>query len=467
MSAPGKAKRPSRLQPAAAKVAKPKRASVPMTARALAISVLARVEATDAYLNVVLDTALDEHRLADSRDSAFVTELCYGAVRRRLTLDAVLAQVSDQKLSKLEDKVLAALRLGAYQLFFTRVPKHAAVSDTVGALEVFKLDRARGFVNAVLRKLAAMSGLPPLDNPDEAVRWAYEESYPPWLVRRWLRQFGAERALAMMRAGNQAAPVVIRANTQRTTRDELCQAFLEMGVEVKPTPVSPLGLVLPPVGKVEELYGYSEGLWQVQDEAAQLVGLFAAAPKNARVLDVCAAPGGKACHLAQTNQVWALDLHANKLDKIRNEAKRLGLSESLRVQAADATKPLPKALGTFDLVLVDAPCSGLGTLRRHPEIRYRRTEDDLKALHQLQAQILETAQAVVNPGGLLVYAVCSTDATEGPDAIEMFLRSHPDFTTESPPNGSLGLPLWQGHLRTLPGPEGWDGFFAARLRRLH
>ncbi len=438
-----------------------------MTARALAISVLARVEATDAYLNVVLDAALDEFRMADSRDAGLVTELCYGTARRRLTLDAVLRTVSDHKLEKLEDKVLAALRIGAYQLFFTRVPKHAAVADTVEALDTLRLARAQGFVNAVLRKLSALPGLPPSISADEAVRWAYEESYPEWLVRRWVRQFGPERAHAMLEAGNQSASVVIRTNTRRTNRDELCQALLEMGVEVTPTRVSPVGLVLPKVGKLSEVYGYAEGLWQVQDEAAQLVGLFASAPQGARVLDVCAAPGGKACHMAESNEVSALDLHAHKLDKIRGEAKRLGLSERLAAQAVDASKPLPESLGTFDVVLVDAPCSGLGTLKRHPEIRYRREEEDLKGLHALQRQILESAQAVVNPGGLLVYAVCSTDPSEGADAVEMFLRSHPDFTTESPPGGKIPFPLWQGHLRTLPGSEGWDGFFAARLRRMY
>jgi 16S rRNA (cytosine967-C5)-methyltransferase len=195
-----------------------------------------------------------------------------------------------------------------------------------------------------------------------------------------------------------------------------------------------------------------------------LVTEFAQLPPGARVLDACAAPGGKACHLAQTHVVTALDLHANKLPKIQAEAKRLGLAvETVR---ADASKPLPESLGDFDAVLVDAPCAGLGTLRRHPELRYRRLEHDLVELAHLQRDILEQCQLVLKPGGLLVYAVCSTDTVEGPDQIEMFLRSHPDFTTE-PPRGLGALPTWQGHLRTLPGPEGLDGFFAARLRKMY
>jgi 16S rRNA (cytosine967-C5)-methyltransferase len=196
------------------------------------------------------------------------------------------------------------------------------------------------------------------------------------------------------------------------------------------------------------------------------VTVFAQVPSNARVLDACAAPGGKSCHLAQTNEVVALDVHANKLPKIDSEAKRLGLRGRLTLQRADASKPLPESLGEFDAVMIDAPCTGLGTLRRHPELRYRRLEADIAELSHLQREILEQCSLVLKPGGLLIYAVCSTDTAEGPDQVEMFLRSHPDFTTE-PPKGLASLPTWQGHLRTLPGPEGLDGFFAARLRKMY
>jgi 16S rRNA (cytosine967-C5)-methyltransferase len=253
--------------------------------------------------------------------------------------------------------------------------------------------------------------------------------------------------------------VVARINTRRTTRDELL-AILSGG---RATTVSPLGVVLPP-GRPEELFGYAEGLWQVQDEAAQLVGLYAAVPAAARVLDACAAPGGKSCHLAETCEVVSLDVHANKLDKIRIEAARLGLK--IDVRKADAAK-LPAALGEFDAVLLDAPCSGLGTLRRHPELRYRRQPEDIARLAGLQRALLESCQQRVKPGGLLVYAVCTTEPEEGADQIELFLRSHPDFTAEPPPAGGAAFPTWQGYLRTLPGPEGMDGFFAARLRRLY
>jgi 16S rRNA (cytosine967-C5)-methyltransferase len=272
----------------------------------------------------------------------------------------------------------------------------------------------------------------------------------------------------MLEADNRSAAVVIRTNSARLTRADLLRQLTEAGIAANATALSPVGIQLDGAGRVEELYGYAEGLWQVQDEAAQLVGIYAAIPEGARVLDACAAPGGKACHLAESHPVVAFDLHANKLRKISSEAKRLGLTEKLTLRAHDATTPLPEDIGEFDAVVVDAPCTGLGTLRRHPELRYRRAPEDVARLAQLQREILESCQEKVAPGGLLVYAVCSAEPQEGADQIEMFLRSHPEFTTEPPPASVAGkLPSWQGHLRTLPGPEGLDGFFAARLRKLY
>ncbi len=204
----------------------------------------------------------------------------------------------------------------------------------------------------------------------------------------------------------------------------------------------------------------------MQDEAAQLVVEFADFPEGAKTLDACAAPGGKACHLAERSLVVATDNRKIKLLKLEAEAKRLGVLERIETQVHDATSPFPEAWGPFAGVLVDAPCSGLGTLRRHPELRYRVEENDLRRLSKLQQRILENCQAQVAPGGLLVYSVCSIDPEEGQDVVEIFLRSHPEFTVEVSSRADR-IPQFQGFLRTLPGPESLDGFFAARLRRLY
>jgi 16S rRNA (cytosine967-C5)-methyltransferase len=437
-----------------------------MTARALAIEVLARVEATDAWLTPVLDARLSESVLGDGRDVGLVTELCYGATRRRLALDFALLGVSDRRLETLEDRVLAALRVGAYQLFYGRMPARAAVAETVEAVKEVGLARAAGFVNAVLRQLAALPGqpLPPLEPWVEHL--AVRESHPGWLVERWQRAFGRERAEAMLVADNLAPPLVLRTNAHRTSRQALAALLAEAGLVVRATQHSPVGLTLGSPGRVEALLGFAQGLWQVQDEAAQLVVHYAEVPSGARVLDVCAAPGGKTCHLAERGPVLAMDLNPRKLESIRREAERLGLSERIVLRAQDGTEALPPELGAFDAVLLDAPCSGLGTLRRNPELRYRRTEEDIPRLARLQQALLERAQAAVAPGGLLVYAVCSTEPEEGPRQLADFVAAHPDFRL-APPAGpaAVDCPLEAGCLRTLPGPEGMDGFFAARLRR--
>jgi 16S rRNA (cytosine967-C5)-methyltransferase len=437
-----------------------------MTARALAIDVLARLEATDAWLTPVLDARLSEASLDDARDAALVTELCYGATRRRLALDFAIAGVSDRRLATLEDRVLAALRVGAHQLFYGRMPARAAVAETVEAVKQLGLARASGFVNAILRKLAALPSQP-LPPPEPlAEHLAVRESHPAWLVERWLTAFGPERTEAMLVADNQAPPLVLRVNTTRTSREALLALFTEAGLTPRGTGHSPFGVSLSAQGRVERLVGFTEGLWQVQDEAAQLVVHYAGAAAGARVLDVCAAPGGKTCQLAERGPVLAMDLHPRKLEGIRVEAMRLGLSQRITLRAHDATQAFPAEVGPVDVVLLDAPCSGLGTLRRNPELRYRRKAEDIPRLAALQHQMLERAGAVVPPGGLLVYAVCSTEREEGPGQVAAFLAAHPDFVL-APPEGAAAAdcPLEEGCLRTFPGLEGMDGFFAARLRR--
>jgi 16S rRNA (cytosine967-C5)-methyltransferase len=438
-----------------------------MSARVLAIKILARVRATDAYLNVVLDTFLSEQPLKDPRDAGLVTELVYGATRRQLALDYAILKFSDRRLDTMEDRVLAALRVGAYQLYYMRVPGRAAVAETVQALKEIGLSRASGFVNAILRKLAALPAQPLPPETDVVEYLSVSESHPAWLVERWLRHYGPERARSILAANNVSPPVVVRANSAKVTRDALLAQLREAGLDARATALSPVGIVLPSVGKLEDVYGYAEGLWQVQDEAAQLVGIYGAIPESARVLDTCAAPGGKACHEAETHEVVATDLHAHKLRKIEAESKRLGLGARLRTLAHDATHPFPESLGEFHAVVVDAPCSGLGTLRRHPELRYRRRPEDIGRIASLQRRILENCQEQVPGGGLLLYAVCTTEPEESQDQVELFLRSHPEWTAEPPVLPGLKLPLTQGYLRTLPGPEGMDGFFAARLRKLY
>jgi 16S rRNA (cytosine967-C5)-methyltransferase len=263
--------------------------------------------------------------------------------------------------------------------------------------------------------------------------------------------------------------VQIRANLRRANREQVREALQAEGVASEPTKFSPSGLTLTEPGGLEKLHSFSRGIWQVQDEAAQCSGFLARPEGGTRLLDACAAPGGKACHLLERMdpgaRLLAIDFHANKLDKIRTEARRLGLEGALELRARDATQPLDSR---FDRVLVDAPCSGLGTLRRHPELRYRRKPEDIARLAELQAQILRSVAASVEPGGLLTYAVCSTTAEEGPRQIERLLAELPGFSRagrEGLPDSLQALVNDRGELSTWPHRHEMDGFWAASLRR--
>ena len=441
-------------------------------ARALALQVLLRVEGQQAYLNLALSSVLDAAGDIDRRDAGLCTELCYGVYRRLLALDAAIAAHLDRPLGKLESVVLAALRLGAYQLLYLdRVPERAAVAATV---ELVKRQRPRaaGFVNAVLRALSRDRAVPlPDATKDPVGHLAVRESHPRWLVERYLRQLGAAETEALLIAQNRAPPVQVRVNARRGTRDEVLAQLASEGVTAAPTPHSPVGLTLADPGALEKLPSFVQGRWQVQDEAAQLVGLLARPEGAAALLDACAAPGGKTCHLLERMdagaKLLATDLHANKLDKIRGEARRLGLEGALELRAHDATTPLA-GKPRFGRVLVDAPCAGLGTLRRHPELRYRRKPEDIPRLAELQASILRNAAAQVAPGGLLTYAVCSTTEEEGAAQVARFLAEVPGFARvpgDDLPASVRSLLGAQGELATWPHRQEMDGFWAATLRR--
>ena len=438
-----------------------------MTARSIAYKVLLQVERADAYLNVALDAALRTAGAMPRQDAALATEISYGVARRALSLDAALARHSKRPLRKLENGVLVALRIGAYQLLYLdRVPGHAAVDATVELAKQQGLSRASGFINAVLRKIAEEKFIPLPDDPIE--RLSVESSHPAWLVRRWVARMGAQEAEALCRADNEPAPVCVRVNLTRATRDEVQAALAAAGVTARPTPYSPLGLWLESPGSLANLEPFRQGLFQVQDEAAQLVSLAAQARPGMRILDACAAPGAKACHLAEQlegeGEVFAVDVHERKLRKLEEEAARLGVGGVLRMRAADASRPMPLPETSFDLILLDAPCSGLGTLRRHPELRYRRVEGDLVRLAELQRALADNLVKYLRPGGAFVFAVCSPEPEEGTEQSARLAAGPLRMAKIEAP----GVPWAEvtgpdGALATLPHRHHTDGFYAARF----
>jgi 16S rRNA (cytosine967-C5)-methyltransferase len=432
-------------------------------ARACAYAVVRRVFEDGAYADRALHGEARRHRLSP-RDHALATRLAYGVVQRRATLDHVIAQLAGRPVERLEPAVLQALRLGVLQIvFLDRVPAHAAVGESV---ELAKRDSrgGAGLVNAVLRRAtreapSIVAALPEA-TPAEA---ALKHSYPPWIAELWFETLGPETARALMAAGNEPAEAALRANTLRIGRDELRE---RLPVASHPAEHLPEGLVLEAPFDAFASPLWEQGLFMPQSRAAMAVARALAPQPGDHVLDLCAAPGGKTTHLAallhNEGRLVAVERHPGRAEALRRTAERMGAA--VEVRTADAAEP---QTGTYDRVLVDPPCSDLGTLAARPDVRWRKDADTPAGLAATQARILDQAAAALKPGGVLVYSTCTISPAENEDTIAAFLERHDDFSADDMPSD---LPVWNHpsvprFLQTLPHRDGTDGFFVARLER--
>lgn len=439
--------------------------------RNLALDVLCRVE-QGAYADLTLDAVLRRHNAMDPRDRGLLTELVYGVLRRRGRLDYALALHCRQPLLKVENKVLQILRLGAYQLLeLERIPPSAAVDTSVRLAKGNGLLRAAGFINGILRSVergkTEISWPDPVRDPLLSLQ--HLGSLPAWLAARWLQDYGFEQARDLAEALLQPAPMTLRCNTLVTDRVRLVEQLTEAGEEVSACRFVPEGIELTRRQALEIL---SADSFQVQDEASMLVAHLLQPQPGDRILDACAAPGGKTTHLAALGQnqveIQALELHSQRVDLIREGARRLGC-EGIDAREWDLTRtPAFLVAASFDRILVDAPCSGLGVLRRNPETRWRRNPDDLQPLAELQLAILDNVAPLLKPEGVLLYSVCTVSAEETREVVAKFLQRHSDFVQE---DLRPLFPEWsellndQGCLLTWPGQPDLDGFFAVRFRR--
>ncbi len=420
--------------------------------------------------------------LADPRDRALASEIAIGTLRWRGALDYVVAQAARRPLDRIDPPVLDVLRLSAYQLLYlSRVPPHAVIDAAVDLVRRARLARATGFVNAVLRALASRReapGLPPRPGSD-APREAQLDylsitlSHPRWLVERWLDRYGFEAAERWAQFNNRPAPFTVRANRLKVTRDELTTRLAAAGVEARPTRWAPDGLVVLS-GRARVLAFVRDGLCVVQDEASQLVALLAPPAPGARVLDGCAAPGGKATALAaemqNTGVLVAADRRPPRL-AVLGQTLALTGATCARLVELDLEQGLPFR-AAFDLVVADVPCSGLGILRRDPDIRWRRQPDDLERFAAAALRMLHHAAGGVAPGGRLLYATCSSEPEENDLVVEAFLRTHREFALEDPRSelarrhpSLTALIDVAGYYRTLPPLHSLEAFFGAVCRR--
>ena len=437
-------------------------------ARVVAFRILLRVETDAAYAGFLLRGLPAE---MSRRDRALVTELVLGTLRWRARIDHALAQFSRRSLDQVDPPLLTTLRLAAHQiLHLDRIPAPAAVDESVGLARRWEGRSGAGFVNGVLRALCRGPVAWPGPDAGPVDRLAIQGSHPAWMVQRWIDRLGERDTEALLEANNRPAQTHLRVNRRRGSVDGLVERLAVEGMTAEPGRWVP-GSLRVSSGSPTSGPSFDEGLFYVQDEASMLVAELLGVAAGDRVVDLCSAPGGKTTDLAERlgadGLLVAADRSRRRLDQVREHCTRLGL-DGVRRLLQDTTAPALEA-ATMHRVLLDAPCTGTGILRRRPEIRWRRGPEDPARMARLQRSMLEAAAPLVRPGGTLVYSVCSLEEEEGPGVVAAFLERRSDFRAEDPSarvppelvSHTGGLP----HLTTWPHRHDVDGFFAVLLRR--
>lgn len=441
-----------------------------MNAREVALKIVNDVHAGGAYANVALARELEKQAVSD-QDRRFITELAYGTVKAGETLDWILNRYMSRPLNKVAPIVRDILRLGAYQLFFmTKTPPSAACNQAVELTKTYGHAGTVKFVNAVLRNAARNPEKAeyPAGREREAEHLALDAWHPLWLVKRWIRQFGSEGARKLCAFDNESPALSVRANTLKISREALAELLTKQGIEFALSDWTPEGIICFTHPAMHRFDALQDGLMQVQDESSMLAA-HALDPKPGEfIIDACAAPGGKTTHIAALMQnrgrIAAADIYEHKLERIRENAARLG-AEIIQTELTDATTIGRRYPQQADRVLVDAPCSGLGVLRRKPDARWKKDERQLRELPALQLQILTSAADAVKPGGVLVYSTCTIEEAENEAVVRAFLSDRADFALEDA-GAKMPCKKKAGAMITmLPHVDGADGFFIARMRR--
>ena len=440
-----------------------------MDAREVALLTLYTCQRQGGWSDGILKKQIAAAKL-DSRDAALATNLCFGVVQNQLLLDFYLSKFSSIPLTRMESKILQILRLGVYQmLFLSKIPHSAAVDRSVEmAKQHSKNPRASGMVNAILRNFQrSMDHLPTIPQQDLVEYLSILYSHPAWLVEELLSILGEEETARFLEANNAQPPITAQVNTTKTSADALTQRLEEAGVSVQPHPWLPDCLILSKTGNLEGLSAFQEGLFYIQDPASRLTVMAADPKPGMQVLDACAAPGGKtfasAVRMQGEGKIISCDLHPHKKKLIQAGAQRLGL-DIVTPMTADGKTFRPEWENAFDLVLVDAPCSGLGVIRKKPDIRYKDPEP-LMELPAIQAAILDNAARYVRPGGVLLYSTCTVLERENEGVARAFLENHHNYKAEAFTLPGIIGEVGSGMITLWPHRHGTDGFFICKLRK--
>jgi 16S rRNA (cytosine967-C5)-methyltransferase len=443
------------------------------TPRDLALRVLNRLSREAVLPDDTLDHLFRSDPSLDERDRAFVSHLVLGVLRWRLRLDWIIEKNADFPLKKIAPDVLNILRLALHQIFFMdRVPDSAAVDEAVKQAKSTQPKHVVSFVNGILRNVCRHKDEIPFPDPEKnpVLYLSRFHSHPEWLVRRWLHAWGRDFTEGLLAAGNRIPSLVIRTNILRLSRSDLLRELEAEGAEGQPTPFSPQGILLEDFkGRVDQLSAFKRGLFQIQDEAAQVTSLLLAPRAGERVLDLCAGFGGKTSHMAELmddgGEMIALDMNVMRLLRLKENLVRLGIKTVSSV-GADAARDLSSLFHCpFDRVMIDAPCSGLGVLSRHPDGKWNKSGKDIQRLAALQKTIVSRAVPVIRKGGKMLYVTCTLTKEENEEVVSQCLKTHGEISLvdlrEQGPEWLQELIDEQGFLRTFPHKHNMDGFFGA------
>ena len=437
--------------------------------RSIVLDALMRVEENDAYSNIVLGSALRDSGLS-GRDRAFAAMLFYGVLERKLLLDYNLSRFSSRSVTKLDPEVLMILRMGLYQLrFMDSVPDRAAVNEAVALCKSKGLHSASGYVNGVLRAAAGTEEiLLPEKRKSKNKYLSVKYSCPEKIIKLWRSAYGDDITLRILSGLEGRPPVCARVNTLRTTSEELGARLSDEGISVRSSELVPDCLFLEKTGAIEETKSYREGLFHIQDSASQICCGILSPEEGQTVTDVCSAPGGKSFTIAQLmrnrGRIVSCDLYEHRLGLVKEGAERLGI-DIIETMAADSSTE--KGFPLSDRILCDVPCSGLGIIRRKPELRYKE-DHGLRELPEIQYSILKNCASALKPGGLLVYSTCTLNPEENSGVIRRFLAEMPEFEAcpiKLPPGVTRIIGEEENELTLFPAPDSTDGFFISLCRR--
>lgn len=445
-----------------------------MNARDIALQVIVEVNENSAYANLELDKALKNIELTDTRDKALITDLVYGTVKYKGRLDWIIDQFAKPKVKKMAPMIRNIIRMGLYQIIFLdKVPASAAINESVNLGRKYGHKGTIGFINGVLRNISR--NLDKIKYPNKEAQpvdyLARFYSFPKWMIKKWVQDYGRENAEKLCIYFNQPAPLWIRTNTLKTTRQELKDQLENQNIKTEESTRAPEGLRLINNKGITQLASFGQGLFTVQDESSMLVSPVLNPQKNDVIIDACSAPGGKTSHIAQlmNNQgkIYALDIHQHRLDLVKENCTRLGVTnvETALIDAREISQHLHELV---DGILIDAPCSGLGVLARRADARWQKKENDFEELSELQYQILISAAELVKAKGTLIYSTCTIDSRENTEVIERFLENNEDFYLDTSLNEYLPYHTeegQEGYIQYLPFIHQMDGFFIARLKR--